>query len=623
VSAWENYRLEYAQYPNAGAVTLNANPYFEAPTNTTGWLGVNGATIDASSAQAHQGSQSMRITPDGITAVPQALSERIAVVAGTPITLHGWVRAAAGGDTIVLAVFWFDPSDVFVSASQISNTPGVGVWTEYASTTFTAPVTGFMRAVTNNPGTPAASHTWRVDEFTLTAQASDLPPVWIDLTSRVRGIIINGGEPDVGSAAGTARPATLTATLENIDHALTFGNTTSTLANWKPGRRIRCYEVIGNRRFDWFTGPLQAPETDDWAEQGVDQVVTISAVDRLGRLATGRTMVSTLAEHILYNAGAALRAYYPLGDTDGTYRPIVGADTYPPLTETVQVTTGADPTQNRFRRAAAAIGADDLPVPMFAPQYQSGTPAIAIAETELTATFGAGILTTGNVVTVAFWVNPTALEDPQWRPVQIGFGTGGAGGYIRIRRTDNSETPLGVWKATFTDDLAAAWTATAYGSHTDTGAILLACRINLVGNSMSLFVNNNQYPATVTGTMPSSMLLLSAIVGDNYEGGLGHLQIYDSDYTFTTHQAQYAMGVGCLAGQATGERIKTVAQYAGIPTSELGMVDTGTSTMWRATLAGQTPLGAMADAEATEQVRLRANGQGLLVFDSRTRRYNS
>jgi hypothetical protein len=193
----------------------------------------------------------------------------------------------------------------------------------------------------------------------------------------------------------------------------------------------------------------------------------------------------------------------------------------------------------------------------------------------------------------------------------------------RIRRTDNSETPLGVWKATFTDDLAAAWTATAYGSHTDTGAILLACRINLVGNSMSLFVNNNQYPATVTGTMPSSMLLLSAIVGDNYEGGLGHLQIYDSDYTFTTHQAQYAMGVGCLAGQATGERIKTVAQYAGIPTSELGMVDTGTSTMWRATLAGQTPLGAMADAEATEQVRLRANGQGLLVFDSRTRRYNS
>lgn len=456
-------------------------------------------------------------------------------------------------------------------------------------------------------------------------------PTWQDITAYVHGpILISTGSPSIGSAAGTARPATLAATLENIDHRFTFGNTASPLSNWKPGRRVRCYEVIGNRRFDWFSGYMQPPETDDWAEKGADQFVTVTAVDRLGRFATARPFVSTLAEHVLYNGGGALRAYYPLGDPGNLYRPIVGAATYAPLTETLAISAGGDQAQNNYRAASAAIGADDLSVPAFAPQYLIGTPSIAIAETELTASYngGAGITTTGASVTVACWVNPsTSSVNAQWRPLQVGFGTGLGGGYIRLRRTSNDEIPAQVWKASFVDDLLGAWSASAYGIGATMVPTLLACRINLTANTMSLFVNGFQFDATVTGTMPSSMLLLSAIVGDNYAGTLGHIQIYDStstsDHTFAAHQAQYAMGVGGLANQTTGQRIQTLAQYAGVGATELSYVDPGTSYMQRATLAGQTPLAEMGVAETAEQGRLRANGAGLLVFDPRTRRYQS
>jgi hypothetical protein len=89
---------------------------------------------------------------------------------------------------------------------------------------------------------------------------------------------------------------------------------------------------------------------------------------------------------------------------------------------------------------------------------------------------------------------------------------------------------------------------------------------------MQLFVNGVSFAATVTGTMPSSMLLLSAIVGDAYAGSLGHIQIYDAststgDHTVAAHQAQYALGITGMAGQTTGQRIAILARYAGIPTT--------------------------------------------------------
>jgi len=147
---------------------LNANPYFESPLNASSWLGVNGATIAASSAQFHEGAQSLLITPDGVTAVTQAQSEAIPIVVGRSYSIHGWIRAAAGGDTLTLQINWHDGYDNYMSTSAISAAPSAGVWTEYGPTTFTAPANAaYARLVTNTPGTLLASHTWRLDEATI------------------------------------------------------------------------------------------------------------------------------------------------------------------------------------------------------------------------------------------------------------------------------------------------------------------------------------------------------------------------------------------------------------------------------------------------------------------------
>ena len=114
-------------------------------------------------------------------------------------------------------------------------------------------------------------------------------------------------------------------------------------------------------------------------------------------------------------------------------------------------------------------------------------------------------------------------------------------------------------------------------------------------------------------------------VGSGFNGTISHVQIYvgPGAYTRSMHLAQAAAGYTGLYGQTTGQRIVTLAQYAGIPAAELSNVDPGIAPMQKATLTGQSPLAEMRVAETTEQGRLRTNGQGLLVFDSRLRRYNS
>lgn len=156
----------------ATGTILNSNPYFESPLNATGWVAANGATIVANNGQAHDGLQSLLITPDGVSAVPQAQSDEIPVIAGHSHRLDGWIRGATGGDTLTLNVFWFDSAHNFLSSSAISAVPSSGVWTEYGPTSFIAPANGFARITTNNPGTPLASHTWRIDGVTLVDASS-------------------------------------------------------------------------------------------------------------------------------------------------------------------------------------------------------------------------------------------------------------------------------------------------------------------------------------------------------------------------------------------------------------------------------------------------------------------
>jgi hypothetical protein len=452
---------------------------------------------------------------------------------------------------------------------------------------------------------------WSADPLTVTS------PAWQDITAYARApsgppIHVTGGVPTMGSAG---QPTTMTVSLDNTDHRFTFGNTGSPLyGSWKPGRRIRYYETVGNRRFDEFTGYIQPPETNDWADLGVDQYMTVTAVDRLGWLGTARAFMSTLTEHILYNGGADLVYAWTLADPGPGFRPYVGSA--PLLADLFTIPgTPAPPSMLAYQTRSGPPG-DDLQVPTFTPLLgPAGVTSYARAVADVTVN-----VASGQKVAVSAWVY---LDDPNDVNQPSDY-------LVRLLKTSTGDQVF-----LYDDPFAVAVGGATYGGSLvnvfsgklDRGAWhLLTVRADIPSGAVDFWIDRATVASgTMSGSPPSSMSFDTVIVGQTTFGSVAQVRVYvgSDPMPASAHLALYAMGFSGLAGQSTGARVTTLAQYAGVPTAELGLIDPGVALMQRATLAGKTPLAAMREAETTEQGRLRTNGQGLLVFDPRTRRYNS
>lgn len=163
-----------AYYPLPGAsisTILNSNPYFENG-RISPWTGAGNAALSAITAQFHQGSYSLQVTPDGVTAGPAARSEEVAVTAGLTYTLEGWLRSTLS-TARAIRIDWYDVTHAFLSSSTISLTPTATTWTHYGPTSFTAPANAvFARAVTIDTGTPVNTNVWQVDQVTISTLVS-------------------------------------------------------------------------------------------------------------------------------------------------------------------------------------------------------------------------------------------------------------------------------------------------------------------------------------------------------------------------------------------------------------------------------------------------------------------
>jgi hypothetical protein len=453
---------------------------------------------------------------------------------------------------------------------------------------------------------------WSADPLSVTN------PTWQDITSYA---LAPGGGPPISipgitsSTGASDNGNRMTVSLDNSDHRFTFGNTSSPLSpNWKPGRRIRCYETIAGKRFDLFTGFIQPPETSDWAERGVDQYMTVSAIDRLGRAGTGRPMVSVLGEHILYNAGTDLVGYWTMSDPVAPFRPVVGSTVLPVLTDSiVGSVSGPDTTMVSYRNRSGPPG-DDLTVEKIVPVMG---PAGVVAFPLITTSYA---LTTSQTLGVSAWVLFDDIANLN-QPDDFVFWLSGPSStnFVLQDRPFNSITAQ--------SQASASIATLTPGPTVPRGSwTLVTMRVTLPSGLVELWVGPGLTASgTMSGSPPASMTFDTLTVGEETYGSIAHLQIYSGATAITRamHLAQYAMGRSGLAGQTTGQRIVTLAKYAGVPATDLGFIDPGIATMQQPTFAGKTPLTAMREAETTEQGRLRTNGQGLLVFDPRTRRYNS
>lgn len=442
-------------------------------------------------------------------------------------------------------------------------------------------------------------------------------PVWVDLTSRIRDSVqpvevAIGRQNDLDSA----EPATATLLLDNADDALSFGNTASPYPWWGPGRRCRLRERIGATVLDVLTGYVQTP-TEGLVTAGVEQRVAVSVTDRLGRLASAPRFVSTLAAHIISKGGSALRGYWPCLDA-GVIYPNIGRGEFPPILDNPGLSvSGYIPTAGASSlegNAAPFVLADDVaPAQLSAATGTSAGLGVVALAPDLRVASTATPIPAGTIVTMVGWYYPQ-LPSNKNAAYLIGFVDSYGGPYLRTNSTD------GMVRLTQTGTLS---TVIDGRPLPDQAWVPIAIRYGWDTALIELWIGRDKYPGTLAGTPGGSNTLFDMDIATFYAGGLAHVQLYfgsATDFTFADFVAQYEMAQFGLERQTTGERVRTVAGYAGVRGYEMA-VDTGSSVMQKARLAGQTPLDAMRDAERTEQGLLHT-AAGDLVFKGRPRLYN-
>lgn len=152
-----------------GVITLvlNSNSTFESGVSP--WT-VGGGTLAQSSTQTHSGSFSGKVTPDGVSANVDIISEMVPVTAGVPCVATAWVWFTSGvTNNYSTSIAWYDSAGVFISTASVFMSVSATTWTQVVGT-FTAPANAsFAAIVPLLQGTPAAAQVWYVDDATITS----------------------------------------------------------------------------------------------------------------------------------------------------------------------------------------------------------------------------------------------------------------------------------------------------------------------------------------------------------------------------------------------------------------------------------------------------------------------
>jgi len=483
------------------------------------------------------------------------------------------------------------------------------------------------------------------DRYTLEISSADpdaQTPVWVDFTDRVR----NDDDQPMETASGRqndldeAEPAPFVMVLGNDDNEVTYGNPDSTYAAWwGPGRKCRLRETFAEVTADRYTGYLQTPTelvvTD--VETGLAQRrVHISAIDRLGRLASAPQFVSTLAAFIQNaNTAAPLAYYWPLGGSAAPFAPVVGSLSFPLLAQALPAAVRSAETHPAVLPGDGGhLPGDDLSAPYLRlganGALSADYPVLTAGEQNfLGGVVGPdppGSLNVDGIGTVVMWVNPqmpynetvTLLTvDIAMFPFDLATWT-----IKRLATTGLIELAVdGSITGTLTSTIVLP---------TDRWTMLAAYVISLGGGSarMVLWVDGVEFTSGAAGS-GLDQSVMGITIGGKYQGSVAHVQIYgddpdDTDLTLTAAElaAQRRVALLDYDQQTTNDQMLTIARFAGIPETELLRVDPGVAAMSPLLLAGKTALQPMREAETTEQGLLYVDGSGNLVFKDRRTLYN-
>jgi len=231
-------------------------------------------------------------------------------------------------------------------------------------------------------------------------------PVWVDLTSRINDML---STVDIGIGRQNdleqSEPTNWTLILNNADDALTYGNTSSPYPWWGPGRKCRLREIVAGTVMPLATGYLQVP-TETVSLSGIDQTVTVSIVDRLGRLQVSEPFISTLGAYIRSSPSRPALVYYtPLHDVP-TVTDMISGRTLSNVGGSSSALFGSTVSS----QSGALALADDIPSRLLVADTSGQGRQAGYSLTYTGAAQPA--LSAGQVLTVVMWVKPVLTADP-------------------------------------------------------------------------------------------------------------------------------------------------------------------------------------------------------------------
>jgi len=148
------------------ATILNPNPDFEA--GATGWTAFGSSTIAQSTAFAHSGTKSGKLTTDA-GADPRAQETQVAVSPSTSYGYTGHLYSPIGLPTdVAVGINWYTSGSVFISASQTQKTITTGQWTNITATATSPGTAAFGQMRFSFVGTPGAGQVLYGDDLYLT-----------------------------------------------------------------------------------------------------------------------------------------------------------------------------------------------------------------------------------------------------------------------------------------------------------------------------------------------------------------------------------------------------------------------------------------------------------------------
>jgi Carbohydrate binding domain len=301
---YQALRASTGAVPPEPGQPLNQNYGFES--GVTPWTASNGATVAQSATEAFQGTYSMKITPNGTTASPGAVSETIDVIPGAIYVASGWVWCGTASQSAEMIINWYDPYGVLISASDSAvDSLTASTWTEVAAAAYAPASAATCQVVVQLTGTPASSVVSYWDDVDLSCSQT---PEWCVLSPDNRLRMMVSGYTAQSFTTSANQQVEVIPFIEWYDssgypiisngEARVFSRAASAgVAGVTPGVSYDSFS-IGNATL------LNGRETD--------------TQDQPWTTLTGAWSVSAFADGSVYPAVAGTRSFAVLTGTDGT-----------------------------------------------------------------------------------------------------------------------------------------------------------------------------------------------------------------------------------------------------------------------------------------------------------------